>query len=425
MWVFFFSIFLLSPLIAQEEKTDMEPAEEPRKVCVFDVPQIQKDKKESGGEIFTEVIKSTLIFELNLAGFTIIDDGVWKEIRDIKGYSDEDLLEGSNAVAVARQVKADVAIAGFVQVDQRRILFGIKCYDVKSRRLAVSILKDGRAGVSATSLINDAVEEIIPKISEELTAYSTQGETIEKEVIVYEDIPIKEMIEMGSKIQVTLKSVDEDTDIYLADKFIGKIKEGEISFESKASSVVEVRMEKSSYHPRTCEFELGAEDEVINLPRLEKVHRLAVYGEYTLFQTIGMGIGLRYYFVPNFLFISFTNYTYLQAGYLPGSNSVLHFDNNFSVGYYLYFSPSSFFRAGILTGFGWIPTVVLAPDTPVAHDFYWDILGGWVELNFKHFILYYKLTGRFNHDITGKGLLDTGWAKPIPVLISIGVVWKW
>lgn len=422
---FYIFLFLMLSLSAQEETTDSESPGEARKVCVFDVPRIQKDEEESEGEIFTEVIKNTLVFELKVAGFEIIDDAIWKEIKEKDRYSDEDLLEGSNAVALASQVNADVAIIGFYSVEQRRILFGIKCYDVKSRRLAVSLLKSGRAGVSATSLINDAIEEIIPKISEQLSAYSAQGDTIEKEVIVYEDITFKEMIEMGTRIQVTLKSVDEDADVYLADTHIGKIKGGEISFESKASSVVEVRVEKSRHHPGTYEFELGEEDEVIKLPRLGKVSRMALKAEYTLFQTLGMGIGVRYYFIPDWLFVSLSNYTYVQAGIHPESNSVLHFDCNLSVGYYLYFSPSGIFRAGVLAGFGWIPTMILSGGVPVFHDFYWDILGSWIELNFKHFIVYFKEVGRFNHDIFGKGLLDTGWAKPIPVMLSIGVIWKW
>lgn len=423
--IFFICMYFILSLFAQEETVETGETEVVRRVCVYDVPRIQKDEKESEGEIFTEVIKNTLIFELKLAGFEIIDDAAWKEFKDKDGYSDEDLLEGTNAVALAKQVKADVAIIGFYTVEQRRILFGIKCYDVKSRRLAVSILKSGRAGVSATSLINDAIEEIIPRISEELASYSASGDTIEKEVIVYEDITFKEMIELGTRIRITLKSHDEDADIYLADTLIGKITGGEISFDSKASSLIEVRVEKPRHHPRTLELELGEEDAVINLPRLGKVSRLAGNAEYTLFQTAGLGLGVRFYIIPDWFFISLSDYIYFQAGYLPGSNSVFHFDANLSMGCYVYFSPSGIFRAGVCAGFGWISSLILTGETPGAHDFYWDIFGGWAELNFKHYIFYFKAVGRFNHNITGKGLLETGWAAPIPVKLSTGVVWKW
>jgi hypothetical protein len=423
--IVFLCLCFASTLPAQEETGESGPAEKVRKVCIFDIPQIQKQDGEPGNEIFTEVIKESLMFELELAGFEIIDDSVWKEIKDKKGYRDEDLLEGSYAVTLARDVKADVAITGFYRLNEGRILFGIKCYDVKSRRLAVSILKDGRAGVSATNLINNAIEEIIPKISEELASYSAQGDTIEKEVVIYEDITFKEMIEMGTTIQVTLQSVDEDAAVYLADTPVGKIKDGQITFDSQASAVVEVRVEKAGYHPRTCEFEVGGKDEVIHLPRLAKRSRLALRTEYTLFQTVGLGIGVRYYFIPDSLFLDGSCYPYIQAGYIPGSNSVLHLNTNLTLGYYVYFSPSSLFRAGVLAGLGWIPTIIMTKGEPVYHDFYWDILGIWVELNFHNFIIYCKENGRFNHNITGDGLLETGWARPIPVVLSIGVIWKW
>ncbi|MBN2532803.1 MAG: hypothetical protein JXB88_07930 [Spirochaetales bacterium] len=427
-FVFILILFMVS-FPASGQAVDTGSTKEARKVCLFDISRIQKEEKEPGkepeGEIFTEVIKDTLAFELKVAGFEIIDDAIWKQLKKKEAYSDDDLLEGKNAVILAQKANADVAITGFYMLDQKRILFGIKCYDVKSRRLAVSILKDGQAGVSFISLINNAIEEIIPRINMELSSYSAQGDTIEKEVVVYEDITFKEMIELGTRIKVTLHSVDEDADIYLADTHIGKITGGEISFESKALSVVEVRIEKSKHYTRILEYELGEEDQVIHLPRLGKVTHMAMNAEYTIFQTVGIGIGFRYYILPDWLFIHFIMYPYLQAGYLPETNSVLHIDNNLSVGYYIYFSPSSYFRAGVAVGLGWIPTIIFAPKAPVINDFYWDILGVWIELNLKDFIVYYKITGRFNHNILGDGHLNTGWARPIPVLFSIGVVWKW
>jgi len=396
-----------------------------RKVCVFDIHKIKSAKKNDNENIFSSVIKDNIIFELKLAGFKIVDDSEWRSLQKKEGIESDKLIEGISAIKLGNILNADVAISGFYSVNESRIIFGIKCYDINSKRLAVSILKSGRAGLSATSLINATIEEIIPKISIELEKYSTRGDTIEKEIIVYQDITSKEMMELGEKISVTLKSRDEDAYIFLADKYIGRISDGNLIIESKAWSQMYIDIVKPNFHTAREALKLGGDDLEINLKPLTKKTQMGFEIQYTLYQTLGLGLGFRYYFSPDWFFIHANNYLYAQVSMLKGSNILFHNDLNIYAGQYILFPPDSIFRFGFSTGLGTVASIFLNTDIPIHTSFYMDIIGGWIELNFTNFLIYYKCTGRYYHDIFENSLVQNGWHEPIPVCLSIGAVLRW
>ncbi|MBN1698709.1 MAG: hypothetical protein JW881_14430 [Spirochaetales bacterium] len=395
-----------------------------RKICVFDLQQIG-DRSAKDAEIFGSVIKKTLVFELKVAGFTVLDDALWKQKQRSEGIRNDDLIEGNAVFKLGEMIQANVVISGFFTIEDERILFGIKCYDLWSKRLAVSVLKSGRAGVSATSLINSAVEEIIPKIKKELESYTVSEGTVSKEVVVYEDVTFKEMQEMGKRIAVTLKSVDEDAYIFLADTYIGRITDGECLIETKANSTLHIGMIKEGYHMSDLEIGLEDEDAEIHVKKLAKKTVFATDIQYTFFQFLGAGLGIRYYIIPDWFFLHANNYFYMQAGYQPGSWSIFHNDLNFILGGYVYFPPDFIFRVSLYTGLGFVFSFHTAPDFPVYTSYYWDILGGFVELNLEDIIIYVKEGGRFYQDIFSNSLRPDGWNRPWAVTLSIGVMMKW
>lgn len=396
-----------------------------RKVCVFDIHKMKSDNKEDEKNIFSSIIKDNIIFELKLAGFKIIDDSDWRNAQKKEGIDSEKLIEGVSAIKLGNIVNADVAISGFYSINESRILLGIKCYDINSRRLAVSVLNSGRAGLSATSLIDSTVKQIIPKISTELEKYSVKGDTIEKEIIVFKDITSKEMMELGEKTSVTLKSEDEDAYIFLADKYIGRISNGSLIIESKAWSQMYIEIVKPDFHEAREIFELKEDDLQINLKPLAKKTQMGFELQYTLYQTLGAGLGFRYYLSPDWFFIHANNYFYAQVSMLKGSNMLFHNDLNIYIGQYVLFAPDSIFRFGFSTGLGTVASIFLNTDIPISTSFYMDIIGSWIEMNFSNFIIYYKFTGRYYHDIFNNSLVENGWNKSSPVCLSIGAILKW
>jgi hypothetical protein len=390
--------------------------------------------KNDNGSLFKDSIKENLVLELKIGGFSIVDENKWREKERELKLNDNELFDGPVAMKLAEKSDADVAITGFLLLSKKKILFGIKCYDVKAKRLAATVIKNGRPGLSVASLINEAINEIMPKIKKELEMYTiTEGE-IRKEVTVYEDITLKQFRDMGQIITLTLLSSDEGAVVYMADKNAGTIADGKLSSSISGNANLIIRIEKPGFYDSTQEVKVGDSDSQIRLkPLYKKSFSFAPEISYTVFQFYGLGLGMRYYPVTpwfdltDWTFFNLNNYLYIQAGSSTNSSMIVHNDINLSINQYVLNDPSSFFRLGVYTGAGVIVTFFTVPNMPVYSDFYIDIFGAWTELNFPDFILYFRLTARaytpfFN--IITNDLLGSGMFKMGPVT-SIGVVYKW
>jgi hypothetical protein len=418
--LFFLFLAGIFALYAQEK----QDAPAPRKVCIFLFPDISPATDKTGDAVFFQsAIKENLVFELKDAGFDIVDDVKILTFQKQLKITNMDLVDGAKAMQLASAATGDVAITGFFRLEENRILFGVKCYDVLSNRLAVTVLKDGRAGASLSNLIHDAINEIIPLIQEKIPPLASLGKTIEREIPVIKKIVIKKSQEKGKRIKLTFQSNDENAQIFFADHLIGEIKEGSFEIPAKASSKLVIEVKKENFHAVVKTVDLGEEDMTIKLDPLVRENQFALDGEYACFQFFGVGGGFRWYPVSDWLYLRASEYFFLQLGG-PSTSPVIHNDINVSVSLYLIFGPESLFRLGFLTGAGVILTNFTAPNLPFSTDYYWDCLGMFMELNFGEWSYFLKETGRYFLGF-GDNLLGTGWNRPWPVNLSVGVVKKW
>ncbi|MBN2736601.1 MAG: hypothetical protein JXR70_06440 [Spirochaetales bacterium] len=394
-----------------------------RKVIIFDLINLGDSAETDSSRVFKQAIKSNLEFGLENQGFTILDDSLWQNILTREKIDSNDLVQGDLAIKVGSLASADVVISGFYKINQNRILFGIKCYDVFSGSLAVSTLKVGRAGLSLTTLINETISEVIPQIKAEIASMTAVGDKIEKEVIITESVQMTKVTEMGETIKVRIKSVDEGAEVYLADEKIGTITGGGLLIKSKIGSTLQLLITKEGYHSRETEIKVQDRDLEIPIPPLFRKTTMALDLRYTILQFVGLGAGLRYYFIKDWTFVSGLNYFYAQIGEGPEANPVFHNDVTLTIGQYLLFNEDSAFRAGVSAGFGGIFNFFTVPEAPLYIDTYFDVLGLFFEWNLKDFLLYYQFSLRYVAPVFEDHIQEKGYIKN--GVFSFGACLKW
>ncbi len=428
------TVLLFSVCVFIYSQDAKNPEKVPRKVCVFTISDITEDtKQEKFLPIFRDSIKENLVLELKVAGFSIVEESKWRDKQKELGIAENDLFEGPEAMRLAKGADADVAVSGFLLLTKNKILFGIKCYDVQAKRLAATVIKSGKQGLSVSSLINEAIAEIIPKITQALDIYTVKEGEIEKEVTVFKDITLKEIKSMGETINVTLTSPDEGAEVYLADRAMGKITEGKIVFEASTNSSLLVRLSKPGFYDSAREIPVSDADTSVTFDPLYKTSSMfEPEFNYGLFQFFGFGAGMRYYPVTpwfdltDWTFVNLNNYLYLQLDYTGNVTPVIHDDINLTFNQYALLGPDSLFRFGFYMGTGIILTFFTVPNMPVYSDFYLDLFGAWIELNFLDYRIFLRgslrmYVGFFDiikNDLLGEGFND----GPVQ---SIGVVLKW
>ena len=412
--LFFITLAIAAPVLFAEDY-------EEKRVSVFLHANFSETRKR---DIFRDVVTDALIAELKQVNFTLVPEEEWQEARRQEGIQDDDLVRGPVVLRLAKKLGADVAITGFVRIEDNEILFGIKCYDVAGEKLSLSILKEGPAGLQVYGLINDAAAELVPHIRELLRPPSV-AEAAPEEKIIKEIVYRHETVEMGQKIQVTFLSENEGAEVYLAgQKYIGEIREGKLAFTAKANTRLILEVRKPGFHDSHHELSLKEEDEELKLPSLMPLARSGLELEYTSFQFLGAGAAYRRYLIPDKLYLRVEDYLYLSYPFInPGAKPVFHNDLEFQIGTYIFTPPASLFRFGLTTGVGLILTKMVVP-TPLFMDLYWNILDFSLELNFKKLVFYLKTEVKYTIGI-GNNLLGVGMIEGFGPLYSLGAIWKW
>jgi hypothetical protein len=375
-------------------------------VCLISSVDLEPGEDTAG---YGEIITDTLRVELQNAGFEVLPAESWKELQSRWQLSDLELILGPNVLRIAARIGADLGVAGFYRVQDGKILLDVKGYDVAQKRLVSGVLKSGRIGISIYNLINDAIGEMLPAIREEVVPPSI--------VVRQRDQRLRE---------IRLESPDEGMEIYMAgETLLGKIEAGVLTFPSYAGAVLEFETKKEGFHDRTYTLAVDQEHTHFNLQELRKRTRWASEIIYTAGQTLGVGLGMRYYLEPDQLFLSLEDYYYLQYVPIADSRPVHHDDLRTLIGSYLLTGPYSSFRMGISSGFGVIFTGFSAPDMPCFTDYYLNF-NLWFEWNLSGWILYFRLEGKYGLGL-GQYLLGQRWlsSEIWGPPFSIGVVKKW
>ncbi len=385
-----------------------QPAAGSVRTCVFVSYNLSEGQDTAK---YQKIITDVLDVELRDLGLSIVPRQEWRDAQEAMELSDEALVSGSNAVSVARRVNSHLAITGFYTVDSDRILIQIKCYNVKQNRLIASFFESGRLGLALYNLISSAVVTMRPKVEAGMNP-----------------LPAAERLSDPRLTEIELLSADEGAEVYLnGEKLVGSVQEGQLSIYSIKDTDLHIELRKEGFHSgrEVIHLEEGIRHEY-RVRRMVRETRWASEILYTSGQMLGLGFGLRYYFLPDEFFVSVEDYFYVQHSFEVRSQPILHNDIRLLAGRYLFLDPYSRFRFGVSLGLGVILTGFSVPDIPVFADFYVIVLNGWVEWNLDNWMLYLRVEGKYGIE-AGENLLGGRWhlvADAVPPM-TLGVVKKW
>jgi hypothetical protein len=375
-------------------------------VCVFRAVDLSSSPENNQ---YREILTGQLNVELKGAGYRVLPPEVWDPIRERRGYGDLDLLAGEQALTVAEEARAQVALVGYYRVENRNVVLEIKCYDVQARAFVAGVLRTGRLSLSMYNLIAGAVQELLPQIR-----------------LIGQPPAFPQPAQAE---RITLLSPNEGAEILLAGaQPVGAIENGSlvlppIPFPLGSAITVEKRL--AGYHPSRESLLIREPVQAFKLRPLRRQARWATELNWTYGQVLGFGVAQRYYLKPDITFVAAEHYFYLQHNF-AGGLPVYHHDLRALFGAYVFTGPDSVLRLSLSTGAGFILSYFSIPDQGAFTDFYLNLINVSLELNFPRFLVYVRPEGRYALGI-GPNLLGRGWLNVAngPSPITLGVAWKW
>ena len=135
---------------------------------------------------------------------------------------------------------------------------------------------------------------------------------------------------------------------------------------------------------------------------------------------------MRWYPVPNWIMIGFSEYLFAQIPFVPDASWPLHADSELLAGLYLFWPPESSFRLGISAGFGTILTWVPRTSLPVYTDVYVNVLNIWAEYHIWDVTFLLRIQAKvalgLGNNVLGTNFISGG---PLGIPVTLGVVVPW
>ncbi|MCF7928458.1 MAG: hypothetical protein K9L29_05180 [Spirochaetales bacterium] len=419
-------------LFSQETGGNPSPGDErdeldQSRVCVF----LHTNLSETDQDFFRSVITDALMVDLRAAGYSVVPRREYLSHQQSRGYSDQDMLAGPAAVEVAGAAGAGVAFTGFYRVEGEEIVFNIKGYHVPTGRLTYADQRSGEAGLDVYRRLNTTSDDLIPKLAQQVEPLPEESVLVEKEQVETETVYQERVVELGTAVDIVLYSPDEGADVLLAgEKPAGTIQNGRLEITGKAGTRLYLEIRKEGFHNRTVDYQVKEDRREIHLPPLMPVTKSAGVFTYSQNQVLGIGFGIRNYFVPDWHFFQYGGYFYMDYPFLiPSALPILHTDFSADAGTYLWLGPNSPVRLAYTMGLGavltYMPGTEFVDGLPVFLDLYWNFATVWIEWNMRHLTLMLGTSGKFAFELFDMGLLGTRHMGGEMPLIFIGVTWKW
>ena len=383
---------------------------EGKTVCLL--PLADLSPKSDLGD-YAGVISDDLGVALQQAGVPLVaGDEVRKAVASMRA-SPRDLLGPTMAVSVARKAGGDLALNGFVALQDDTLHVSLRVYDARSGVLLAGMLRDVPFDMSLYAYLWEGVSTML-------------GTAIP---IPAAAVPATTDPRAGAGAPaVTFTSPQDGMEVLLADgTSLGRIENGQLVVPASAidpHSPLVVSKRLAGFHDARQATRPGS---VIPLSPLAHSNRMAVELDWTAGQLLGAGAAVRVYAIPDFLFISPSFYLSGQPPIGSGGNTAFHADAGLLIGGYLFFPPESLFRIGVSAGGGAVVSWVSNTTLPLFVDAYVDIVNAWAEMNVGWFSLFLRselkyAVGGQTPNLLGQGIVL--WAGVVPP-ITLGVLLKW
>ncbi len=358
----------------------------------------------------TEQIKQQLIAELDRQNLDYWDESYVASAMRNKNISGRALIEQATALEMGKIAEVPIVITVEVLDKETFLEFIITAWDVDGQKEIVSDRKVSRSSITRYIMINASIDYVADQLTGEYGIAAIQR-----------DPKVR---------KITFISNQEGLEIYMPDgEFLGEITHSVLNVtdrEFEIGTKLLISKKLKGYRDAEQYIFLDKEKSAVPLSDLNKAQILALETNWTYMQLMGIGSGLRYYPIADWMYVSFDSYFYLQKDFTTEyGNDILHSDMRLLAGLYLGFGPESLFRISASIGAGVILTFPVNQSTNYT-DFYINLLNISFELNFDDWAFYLRPELRIAMGIGEKNLLNGGIIHSyyIPP-ITLGVLRKW
>ncbi len=375
-----------------------------KSVVVFPLAPLagaQKDRQASLSEAVEQ--------EFGAVGFALIPQDQWNGEAVRLKIPPLRILEAQQALAIARSTTADMAVIGSYSMENDRILVSVQCYDVADGTLITGFLRTMRFNLGFYNLLHKEIGDLVQKVIF-VTAPKLIG--------------IQENVRVDA---ITFTCPQDGLEVVVeGQKSAGRIQGGSLVFKTggvKAGTVLRLEKQREGYH--TVWQTVHAAPEVVLTP-IPKKDTWATEINWTTGQLEGAGATMRWYPLPNWIMVCFSEYLFAQIPFVHGASWPLHSDSELLAGLYLFWPPESAFRFGISAGFGTYLTWVPATSLPVYTDVYINLLNIWAEYRIWNVTFLLRIQGKvalgLGTNVLGANFISGG---PLFIPVTLGVVLPW
>ena len=346
---------------------------------------------------FAGIIDEALRRELELLGLqVVVAEAPSPESREEVSADPDPAASLGTTLETARGEAATIVVGSSAYVQRRELVMTFRAIDVASERLIAATFTPTLVGVTVHNRIDEAVTQLAARL-EEFLANPEERASI-----------------APFALSVTVQGSPEEMEVsFPGEEPLGRLEDGELTFPFEPYPVgSRLLLEKShpDYHDELESVQLNAPVNNIELDPLWKKTRWAGELSWTYGQLAGLGVGARYFFDPDYWFVSGENYFYLQPSPYENANTTYHNDLFFWTGRYLFFDYDSPFRLGMGIGLGLILTRVADADRALFTDFYLNLANLWIEYNTPTWTYSFRVGTKISMGI-GNNLLETGYVS--------------
>ncbi len=372
-------------------------------VALVPVVPLESTSASSPGENpltqYAPLITESLRIALTNAGFAV--------------KSVPELTEFGRIWPEANAVDATIAVFGTAAMAEDRLVIQLTAYEVGTKQIITGSMANGRVDLSLYNVVDGAVADLATKVKN--WAVSN---------------PIEELRGTPRLLRsLTLEGPDEGEEIYLpGGERLGTVNNGTLStlrLSVPVGSTLVVEKRKSGYITDRQRIRISKVDERVKLSALWPTTRIATDLFWTLGFPEGGGIGVRYFPIRDWLFVSLNTTFTVQSPTYPNGYNVFHLLAYGGAGSYLVLGPTSHFRMSVSAGAGIATTFFTAPGAGSELDVYISFLNPTFYANFRRFYAFVRTNFWFVLPASG-GLLESGVVgNHGPPPITFGVGYKW
>jgi hypothetical protein len=375
-------------------------------VCVFPLVNIASNAAQQDHQgPLSEAVRQ----EFEAVGFSVVPQGQWAPEAAKLSLKPEGIADPPQALEIARNSGADMAVAGFYQMDNNRILVSVQCYDVSAGTLITGFSHTWRFNLGFYNALHAQIADLIQKV-----VFSSAPRLI----------TLKESVRVD---QITFTSAQNGMEVFVeGQESAGRIQDGSLVFPAKgvrAGTLLRVEKKQEGYH--TVWQSVRAAPEIALTP-LPKKNILSLEVDWTAGELEGAGAALRWYPVPDWFYLGLSEYLFTQVPMSAAGTWPIHNDSELLLGLYLFWPPQAPFRMGISAGGGVFVTWVPSSASLLYTDVYINVLNIFFELRAGNVKLFARVDGKITlgigNDLLGGNVVT--WNSLLPPF-TFGVVIPW